>query len=81
VHIPVDSARDFVLGPLSVPAVSDASLAAALREYALAPASQQKKWTDASSAGLEKAKVVTGRVQLPAGDYGPVELMLGSLLV
>jgi hypothetical protein len=78
VHHPIDTARDFVLDPLhSIP--GDASLSRALTAYAAAPAAQQKRWTDAYTAGLKKASFPSGLPKLPRGDYGPVAPMMDSL--
>jgi hypothetical protein len=79
VRIPIDTASDFVLDPLhSIP--GDASLRRALAAYEAAPPAQQKGWTDAYMAGLDKATFPSGVPKLPAGDYGPVDPMMTSLL-
>jgi hypothetical protein len=77
---PIDTARDYVLAPLaSIPA--DPPLRRALAAYAAAPASRQAAWTDAYAKALDKAKPGPGGVpQLPAGSYGPVPVMMSSLL-
>lgn len=78
VHFPIDTARDFVLDPLaSIP--GNAALARALKAYEVAPAAQQKAWTDAYTKGLDGAKFPGGLPQLPPGDYGPVAPMMTSL--
>ena len=79
VRIPIDTARDFVLDPLrSIP--GDALLRRALVAYEAAPPARQKQWTDAYTAGLDKATFPAGVAKLPAGAYGPVEPMMASLL-
>ncbi len=80
VHIPIDTATEFVLDPLrSIP--GDPRLKAALAAYAAAPPRLQKAWTAAYESGLEKARFPGGKtVVLPAGRYGPVATMMASLL-
>ena len=80
VHIPVDTAHDFVLGPLGVDAKNDPTLQAALGTYDSATADQQGKWTSAYEKALNNVQFSGGTVVLPRGDYGPVAPMLSSLL-
>ncbi len=64
IHYRINTAEDFVLDPLrSIP--GNASLRRALATYASAPAAQQKRWTDAYSAGLEKASYPGALPKLP----------------
>ncbi|MHB9859468.1 hypothetical protein [Streptomyces sp. YIM S03343] len=78
VRIPVDTAEDFVLRPLTN-APQPPAVKAALATWAAAPASQQQAWTTAYSDALGKspggdpAKVVKG-------DYGPVPVLTAQLL-
>ena len=75
----VDTARDFVINPLrSIP--SDPALQAALATYQSASPKQQTAWTSAYTGALGKAKANGGSLTLPAGSYGPVAPMMGSLL-
>ena len=75
----IDTAKDFVLDPLSsVP--GDTALQAALAGYQGAAAKQQTAWTDAYTKALKNAKASGTTLQLPAGDYGPVAPMMSSLL-
>jgi hypothetical protein len=79
VNIPIDTANDFVIGPLkTVPA--DPRLKVALAAYQAAPPAQQKAWTDAYTAALPKARFVRGVVVLPPGRYGPVAPMMAAEL-
>jgi hypothetical protein len=80
VRLPVDTATQFVLGPLSQRAASDPVLAQALTRYRSAPTSQQSAWTDAYSKSLDRATFTNGEPTLPPGDYGPVAVMLADLL-
>jgi hypothetical protein len=79
VRIPIDTAKDFVIDPLSeIPA--SPRLKAALTAYEAAPAALREAWTGAYESGLERARVVRGLPILPAGRYGPVAPMMAALL-
>jgi hypothetical protein len=80
VHIPVDTANEFVLGPLSQQARSDPALAQALAQYRSASPSQQAAWTDAYTKTLEQVSFRNGQPVLAPGDYGPVPTMMSDLL-
>lgn len=80
VQIPIDSAKAFVLGPLSIPAQTDPQLRTALRAYEAALAEQQQGWTAAYGKALESAHFGAGAPTLPQGDYGPVATMMAGLL-
>ena len=76
---PINTAQDFVISPLrAIP--GQAGLRAALSEYAAAGATQQAAWTTAYEKGLGKATTSGETVALPAGNYGPVSMMMASLL-
>jgi hypothetical protein len=77
---PIDTAQDYVIGPLkSIP--NDPTVQGAIATYQAAPAATQKKWTGAYTAALGKASTGPGNtVAVPAGDYGPVAPMISSLL-
>jgi hypothetical protein len=77
---PINTARDYVLGPLSA-VTGQPRLKSALSTYEAAPSKQQTAWTSAYSNALGKAKVASGdSVTLPPGGYGPVPTMMNSLL-
>jgi hypothetical protein len=79
VNIPIDTAQDFVLGPLhTIP--GNPRLTAALRIYERAPARLQEAWSAAYAEGAEKARFRRGVAVLPAGRYGPVAPMMSALL-
>ena len=81
VHQPVDSAQEFVIGPLTTASSSDPALATALSDYGGASQDQQGKWLDAYAKALAKARVdSSGSVTVASGDYGPVPALTGSLL-
>ena len=77
---PIDTAQDFVLGPLTTLAPTNPALAAALETYHAASADQQNKWVTNYFNAAPKVKFVNGVPVLPAGDYGPVPVMLASAL-
>ena len=71
VHQPVDTAQDFVLGPLrTLP--NQPAVQAAVSRYENAPASQQQAWTAAYEKAVAKATDVHGRLHVPPAAYGPV---------
>jgi len=80
VNIPIDTANDFVLGPLkTIP--GNRRLTRALAAYEDAPPTVQKAWSDEFTAGLEKAES-PGRVAatLSRARYNPVAPMMVALL-
>ncbi len=76
----MDTATQFVLGPLAQQTPNDPALARALAQYQSASPSQQKAWTDAYTKALDQVSFTGGKPALPAGDYGPVPTMLSDLL-
>ncbi len=80
VRIPIDTAKDFVLEPLSeVP--GNVRLRRALTVYQAAPPALQEAWTGAYEGALEHARYPRREaILLPAGHYGPVAPMMASLL-
>jgi hypothetical protein len=79
-RIPIDSANTFVIEPLQRAAVESKDLAAALNTWQSAAADQQAAWTDSYSKALENAQASDGTVTVPAGDYGPLPVMMTNLL-
>ena len=80
VHIPVNTADDFVLSPLRIAAASDPTLHAAITRYTAAPADQQQAWTTAYTAAVAHVAVNGATVSLRPGRYGPVATMMTGLL-
>ena len=80
VRIPIDPARDDVLGPLGMVAAIDPRAGTALATFTAAGASQQAAWETAFGAALGKARMQGQAVVLPNGAYGPVAPMLTALL-
>lgn len=78
VRIPVDSARDLVVGPLST-VNNNPALTRALAAWNGASSDQQTKWASAYSDAL--AAVPDGDpAKVASGDYGPVPDIAGSFL-
>lgn len=77
VRIPIDSAKAFVVEPLST--LSDPPTVGALSQWQAASRDQQLKWAGAYSDGLTKAKDATSLPD-PTGQFGPVPTMITALL-
>ena len=80
VHVPVDSAKDFVLNPLALASSGNTGLTAALATYNGASDAQRGKWLDAYTASLAKAEVKDGQVVVVDGEYGPLPVMMSNLV-
>jgi len=78
VHQPVDTAQDFVIGPLRTLRTEPATQAA-LDAYQGASSAQQGAWTTAYGKAVANAHDVRGHLVVPPGPYGPVGVMIGSL--
>jgi hypothetical protein len=79
---PIDTANDFVLTPLRS-ITGQPALQTALSSYQAAPAKSQTDWTTAyeTALGDPSAKAnPDGSVSVKPGNYGPLPVMLGSLL-
>ena len=77
VRIPVDTAKDFVLIPLSTNRSPE--VIAALASFNAASADQQAKWEAAYEKAVANAKDVNGVLIVPSGAYGPVGTMISAL--
>lgn len=77
---PLNAKVDFVMQPLQQIAALDPNVATALNTYQNASAKQQTEWNNAYTSALNKAQVTHGRVVLPAGDYGPVPVLMNGML-
>ena len=80
IRLPVDSAQEFVLRPLQASAAGNAGLTAALSQYGGASDSQRVAWLDAYTKALQDAREENGQVVVADGDYGPLPVMMSSLL-
>ena len=79
-RIPIDSANAFVIQPLQRASFSNTDLGAALTTWQAASGDQQTKWLDAYTKALPDATVADGKVSVSTGDYGPLPVMMSSLL-
>ncbi len=80
VTIPINTAQDFVLQPLSTITSTDPTLRSALQQFSAAPANQQTAWEKAYTGALGKATLSDGKLVLPSVDAGPLPKMMDSLL-
>jgi len=80
VRLPVDTARAFVIDPLTSKAQDDPALMTALDTYSHASTSQKNGWTDAYAKAFDGGSVANGRISVATGDYGPVASMMQHLL-
>ena len=78
VQIPVDPARAFVLGPLSIPAHTDPVLAQALLRYERASIEDRLAWANAYAKAIVRGAGVG--LNLTPGDYGPLSTMMAAYL-
>ena len=79
-RIPVDSANAFVIQPLKYAATGNNDLGAALSQWESASGDQQTTWLKNYTDALGKATVTDGKVQVADGEYGPLPVMMNSLL-
>lgn len=80
VRTPINTAQDFVLGPLMTQTRGAPALAAALRRYQSAPTTQQSRWTTAYTNALAHVHYAAGQPIIAPGNYGPVASMMSALL-
>jgi hypothetical protein len=81
VHVPINAPNDFVLQPLTQATAGDSELALALTTYNAASGDQQQKWLTNYTTALGPATVAAdGSVSVPAGDYGPVSVLMNRML-
>jgi hypothetical protein len=78
VRIPIDSAHDFVVGPLQT-VTGDHALTAALSRYTRASLSQQQRWASNYDQAIQNAPS-QDPTKVRSGDYGPVPTMTFRLL-
>jgi hypothetical protein len=80
VRIPVDTAQDYVLGPLTQAALTSPAVQTALKHFESATAKQQADWESAYNTALGKAKEQGTTLSVPACACGPVPAMMLALL-
>ncbi len=78
VHHPINTANDYVLGPLST-LPNQPEVQAAVAEYKAASIDQQAAWTAAYEKAVADATFVNGKLVVPPGPYGPVGVIIASL--
>jgi hypothetical protein len=81
VTLPIDTAQAYVLNPLAT--VKSTEVSTALQTFATASADQQTTWETNYATALGKADGSLdnqGQLVVATGDYGPLPVMLGSLL-
>ena len=80
VRQPLDPSQDFILTPLARVAMLNKDVAGALKTWNAASDDSKAAWTKAYSEALEKATVKEGQIQMAAGQYGPVPVMMNGML-
>jgi hypothetical protein len=75
---PINTADDFVLGPLAKLTATNPRLAAALATYHAAPHAQQMAWVNAYLKAVTHVKFVAGVPVVPPAADGPVPAMLAT---
>lgn len=80
VHIPINTAHDYVLGPLSQVAPTNPAWRAALNRFNRASSKQQAAWETDYGTALKNAKVNGSSLFVPSCSCGPIPTMLMALL-
>ena len=80
VRIPIDTATDFVLDPLSHEAPTNPTLARALGTYLAAPPDTRSAWEDAYVKALDHVTFHNGTPLVPPADDGPLPVMIATEL-
>jgi hypothetical protein len=79
VHIPIDTAKVFVLRPLAT-LPDRPGLAAALASYKGASSAERAKWDAAYEKVVANASFVNGQLVVKSGPYGPVGVLIADLV-
>jgi len=78
VHIPINTATDFVLDPLqSQPA--QPALTAAINQWKMASSSTVTAWTDAYTKAEPNMTYTNGQVKIPSSGTGPMPVLINYL--
>lgn len=80
VHIPVNTAQDYVLKPLAEVAPTNPLWATAFHQFNGASGSQQAAWESAYNKALSGAKETPPTLSVPPCTCGPVPTMMTALL-
>jgi hypothetical protein len=78
VHIPIDTANDYVIHPLEA-LPNNPLVQAAVSRYRAATPAQQAQWTAAYEKAVSNSTTSSGVVRVPPGPYGPVGTMIRGL--
>ncbi|NNN03445.1 MAG: hypothetical protein HKL87_05570 [Acidimicrobiaceae bacterium] len=78
VHIPINTARDFVVTPLESQPASP-TLSRALSQWTAATSATQTSWLSAYSNVSSKASFTGDQLVVPAAKDGPVPVMINTL--
>ncbi len=81
VSYPINSAQDYVLGPLETFKPGNPALASALSTFESASKAQQASWVAAFGKADAHLTVSNGQLIYPKGQYGPVPALMSNLLV
>ncbi len=81
VREPINTAKDFVLQPLTKLSFNNEKLSVALKEYETATVSQQIKWNKAYNDVLPEVKFVNNNPIIPKANDGPVPIIVSSELM
>jgi hypothetical protein len=76
----LDTAQEFVLGPLAIAGANNAELTGAIAAYEGAGVEQQQAWLSAYADALAGATVQDGHVVVADGQYGPAPVLTDNLL-
>jgi hypothetical protein len=77
VRIPIDTANDFVINPLTSTGGTNGPLASALARWKAAEPAQQMKWANNYADATAKLSITPlGRPVVPPGNYGPVTTIM-----
>ncbi|MEO6796466.1 MAG: hypothetical protein ABI401_11785 [Candidatus Dormibacter sp.] len=80
VRQPVDTAKDFVINPLTHASVGDSQLTTALSSYQAASDSEKTAWLTAYTKALGDARIQDGKIAIASGDYGALPVLMDRLL-
>jgi hypothetical protein len=79
VRIPINSAYDFVLQPLSI-VPNNPTLKAALKTYESASPVTQTLWNNNFAKADSKLMVKGNEIAVPKGNYGPIPILMDNML-
>lgn len=80
VHQPINSARTFVLDPLSTIAFSNPKLAKSLKQYESAPKTKQQLWNSSYQKAVKKVIFKNNNPIIPKAKDGPVPYLINTEL-